>query len=510
MTRHTRSHRLTLCTLVAFGGVISMLANACSSDREGYAQAPPSSFSGEEAGAGPEVACTTVKCSRDLRSVLSGCDDTVVVETCATGYACAEGACTPDACKAAEIEKGSTGCAFHTLPPIERTYGSDSCFAAFVANTWDTPVNVTAEYGGQPLDLSQSIYQVTNDGTRVTHTLLSGPVPPGQTAVVFLSQGPAAMAEGFCPQGVTPALADDPIITTSGITKSFRLSTDKPVSAYSVYPYGGAATMIPSATLLFPTSAWTTNYIAVDGFPGTSSEAKTFVQIVAQEDDTEVRMLPVTNLAAGEGFPAGAAGKTQTWRLARGQVVQFTQNSSLAGSPIESNKPIGVFGGTQCTRLPLDATLFCDTLGQQIPPLSQWGSEYALVPYMSRLEGGKGTSSEVTGNESVPYRLVGAVDGTELTYDPVIPVGAPRVLAKGQVATFMSNHYVTVKSQDAAHPFYASVFMTGSTYNGTQTYGDPDFVNLVPSDQFLDRYVFATDFTYADTNLTIVRRATSK
>lgn len=38
--------------------------------------------------------------------------------------------------------------------------------------------------------------------------------------------------------------------------------------------------------------------------------------------------------------------------------------------------------------------------------------------------------------------------------------------------------------------------------------GDPDFVNLVPSDQFLDRYVFFTDYTFPQTTLTVVRRKT--
>src|SRR6185369_10475278 len=109
-----------------------------------------------------------------------------------------------------------------------------------------------------------------------------------------------------------------------------------------------------------------------------------------QDDDTEVRMRPKVSIVEGESFPAGPAGQTQTWKLSRGQVVQLTQFTSLAGSPIESNKPIGLFGGTQCTRIPINATDYCDTLDQQIPPLAQWGSEYALVPYLSRLEGGTG------------------------------------------------------------------------------------------------------------------------
>jgi hypothetical protein len=39
--------------------------------------------------------------------------------------------------------------------------------------------------------------------------------------------------------------------------------------------------------------------------------------------------------------------------------------------------------------------------------------------------------------------------------------------------------------------------------------GDPDFVNVVPADQYLDRYVFFADYTYPETTLTIVRRKTA-
>ena len=67
---------------------------------------------------------------------------------------------------------------------------------------------------------------------------------------------------------------------------------------------------------------------------------------------------------------------------------------------------------------------------------------------------------------------------------------------------------VSVASQDAEHPFYAGVYMTGSSFYGTT--GDPDYVNIVPADQFLDRYVFFTNHTYPETGLTIVRRKTAR
>jgi hypothetical protein len=116
--------------------------------------------------------------------------------------------------------------------------------------------------------------------------------------------------------------------------------------------------------------------------------------------------------------------------------------------------------------------------------------------------------------EEVPWRLVGAVDGTVLTYEPAPPPGAPTRLSRGQLFEFWSAGPFVVRSQDSAHPFYMSAHMTtgnGYVHPRTQVYfgfmgqGDPESVNVVPADQFLGRYVFMTDPTYPETNLVIVR-----
>jgi hypothetical protein len=114
--------------------------------------------------------------------------------------------------------------------------------------------------------------------------------------------------------------------------------------------------------------------------------------------------------------------------------------------------------------------------------------------------------------EQVPYTIIGAVDGTELTYEPSRPLNAPETLRMGQSVSFITDQLFVVKSQDSKHPFHVNVYMTGSTYNGgpdALTPGDPDFVNVQAADQYLDRYVFFTDFTYPETTLTVVRRKTA-
>ena len=115
--------------------------------------------------------------------------------------------------------------------------------------------------------------------------------------------------------------------------------------------------------------------------------------------------------------------------------------------------------------------------------------------------------------EMVPWTFVGATDGTVLSYDPKRPPGAPETLAAGEVVTFLTDALVSVKSQDAKHPFHATVIMTSSEFGGGSAgavLGDPDFVNVVPSAQFLDHYVFFADYTFPETSLTVVRKKTEK
>ncbi len=115
--------------------------------------------------------------------------------------------------------------------------------------------------------------------------------------------------------------------------------------------------------------------------------------------------------------------------------------------------------------------------------------------------------------ENPPWRLVGAVDGTTLTWDPAPPPGASMTLGLGQVALFNSPGPFVVKSQDKDHPFYVSGYMEGcaqydpdtSIYH-TDCRGDPEFVNVIPPDQYLSEYVFFTDPTYPETNLVLVRK----
>lgn len=482
---------------------------ACSADRNAFDSAGGSFEQSDAAPPVDDAAACGVHCSRDLRTVVTGCDGAeTTVATCNVDQGCGQGQCIP-ACDAADVSKGSVGCEFWTLPADEAEYSRGACFAAMVSNTWGRPVTLKAEYGRAPLDISQSVYTVAIVNGAPAYTLLTGPLPEGQVAVIFLSEAPdTEQSQGvLCPKGVTAAVHADPIQHGTARTSAFRLLTDAPISAYSIFPYGGSASYIPSATLLLPASSWGKDYVAVSPSEFGETSERT-LQIVANQDDTVVSIRPNVEVPAADGVEGATTGITQSWTLSRGEVLQFTQ-SSMTGSPISTTKPVGVFGGARCSYVPIDYPA-CDSLQQQLAPTAQWGSEVALVPYPSRFE----DPTQIV-PETVPYTLVSLADGTTFTYEPSRPVGAPEKLDAGQSASFMTDQLLVVRSQDAKHPFHAAVYMTGQDYGkgsfgaGFRT-GDPEYVTLAAADQFLDRYVFFTDFTYPDTRLTVVRRKTSK
>ncbi|MDF2697708.1 MAG: hypothetical protein K0S65_6091, partial [Labilithrix sp.] len=390
-----------LCAAWAVAGMVAstLVAVACS-DRAGFVPEPKESFATPDAEA-PDAGDCSWRCSRDLKTVYKDCGGTETIEaTCGADEACGPGRCV-DACSAAAYSKGSVGCEFWTLPPDDGRVARGSCLAAMVANTWERPITLSADYGSRALDISKSVYTVAQSDDDAKYTLLDGALPPGQIAVVFLAQ--AADADDItvtrCPPGTTAALPADSIRHGTSITTAFHIKADAPISAYSIYPYGGAKTAFPSATLLLPVSSWEKSYVAVSPYDFGATGFPRTLQIVAHEDDTVVSIRPNVEIPAGQGVEGTSTGKPQSWTLSRGQVLQFNQ-TDMTGSPISTTKPVGLFGGSECANIP--GVDYCDVLHQQIPPFAQWGAEYALVPFKPRMES---VSQGV--REQVPYSIVG-------------------------------------------------------------------------------------------------------
>jgi len=428
-------------------------------------------------------------CSPDLRSVTT--DEGVLVQACHDDEQCANGQCL-SACDAAATNETSVGCDFYAAQ-LNRS----GCFAAFIANTWATPVTLTAEYAGTALDMTKMARIPSGSGTSITYTPLAGNVlPAGEVAILFLDDGFCSTVTGVeLPQTRT---GSDRVLA-SGIDHAVHITTDRPVSAYTINPYGGGDSAVTSSTMLLPTSTWDTNYVAVDVFAEFQDRGLT-TQIVAMADATEVTILPTGQILAGGTVAASPAGVSQTYQLNRGEMLELSNHEGLSGSPIQATKPVGVWGTTQALGIPKD-TLDVDSGHVEIPPVRALGSEYVAVRYRNRVAGAP--------EETPPWRLLGVVDGTTLEYEPARPPGAPTTLSAGQLVTFQAEGQFVVRSQGKSYPFYMAQHMTGCRILDPDMPvgcpGGPETINVISSAQYLDRYVFFSDPTYPETDVVVVR-----
>jgi hypothetical protein len=437
-------------------------------------------------------------CSADLQYVVDG--NGVVVQDCWPDAGCAEGMCVPP-CEAAAKSQGNVGCEFVVATPHFYDGIAPPCFSAFVANNWPKAATLTVEHDGQSYDATL-FGRIPDAGPTATNwqPVPATGVPAGEVAVLFLSHDPSStnLTPLTCP--VSPAISQQngTAQRNSGPGKAWKITSSIPVSAYDILPFGGATSYLPSAELIMPTSAWGLNYIAVTPKP---SSGPPWGQIVAAENGTTITILPTINLPAAGPVPAAPANQATTFTLSAGDYIQWELGSGqdMSGTVIQADKPISFTGGDAyiCYSSSTTSQGGCDSAHQMIPPIRAWGSEYVGPPYANR-----GAT-----NEAIPYRIVGAADGTVLAYDPPLG-GAPTTLSAGQVAMFEAIGPFTVRSQDEDHPIYIGQLMTGCTGNGGGAWGclgDEEYVNVLPPAQFLKKYVFFTDPSYPTTNLVVTR-----
>jgi hypothetical protein len=407
----------------------------------------------------------------------------------------------------------SNGCEFYAVEMDTTPDVAGVCYAVFVVNEWKTgePAKIAVSLGGGALPVDQFARIPVGKGTAITYAPYDPArgLPANQVAILFLSRDPSATSDPVasdprllsnCPSGVTPAVVGDAALHGTGTGDAFRIQTNVPVVAYQMLPYGGGRARVTGSTLLLPTSAWGVNYVVADAYkaPLTTMipqmRAGPTTVLVASQDRTTVTIKPTVDLLGGGGLDGAVAGAPASYALNRGQYLQFTQRDELTGTAVQSDRPVAVIGASTLMDLPLDVRR-ADSAEQMLPPVHALGSEYVAVRYRTRDSSGA--------EESVPWRLVGVVDGTRLSYEPAAPPGAPSMLRAQELAEFGSPGPFVVRSQDADHPFYMASYMTGGTpYQGR---GDPEFVNVVPPAQYLPHYTFFTDPTYPETNLVVVR-----
>ena len=258
--------------------------------------------------------------------------------------------------------------------------------------------------------------------------------------------------------------------------------------------------ILSDAAQLFPTSALTGNYLFLgkSGTPigGTlNSDAPGAFTLTATQDATHVFVHLAGALAAGAGVPAAAANTTIELDLYAGDVIELlgqpssaaeVPHADLSGSILNADKPIQVLSSVPITAVPSPAppSDCCgDHLEEALPPAEALGTKYLVLP-----------PSTAKGSAFGHYvRLIG-MQPTSLTYENA-PSGAPAQLQTGQVVEFEAKAAFSVAGTAAFG--VVSLLEAGTLQNGCANdpscyVGDPSMSFIVPNEQFLSRYAFAT------------------
>ncbi|MCA9636019.1 MAG: IgGFc-binding protein, partial [Myxococcales bacterium] len=429
---------------------------------------------------------------------------------------CLDAMCVPICEAIAQIE-GSIGCEFWAPTPPFVFNGDPGasqrgpCFAVFLANTWEDSAKISITYDGQSYDAATYARIPKGIAPNTTYDPLPADgIPPDEVAIIFLSHRPGVKNATSLECPVPPIILDDTAVPGAGKGKAFHVVSDRPVRAYDILPYGGASSYLPSATLLFPATSWGTNFVANAPAKGATSDGR-FALVVANEDNTTIKIAPKSNFPGGNGIVPAPANVTTEYTLNAGETIQWSGlNDPMdpTAALLESDKPIALWTGNKYLRIGSMTSPGGgggESAHQQIPHVTALGSEYVGAGVVTRLQSLQ--------PESVPYRLVGAVDGTMLSWDPM-PPGVPAMINAGQIVDFETTQVFIVKSQDSDHPFLFSQYMAGtqgsfragcSNNPGPCPLGDEEWVSLLPPAQFQDRYVFFTDPTYPTTNVVLVR-----
>ncbi|AKU95119.1 hypothetical protein AKJ09_01783 [Labilithrix luteola] len=372
---------------------------------------------------------------------------------------------------------------------------TNSCHAVVVTNIWRTPATLKFTYGNETFSLAGHAVRASDNVPVESNT-----IAPGETIIVGLAgrycKGESLILEPYEVRVVG--------LNESGRARAFEVESDVPVQIRS------SEALLNEATLIGATTMWDRDYVMAmpapahySGWPGG------FIQIVGREDSV-VEIRPREPLLGAPDLPALAAHDVRSYRLGRGEILQFVQDDDLTGSFIHSNKPVGVFAGA--ANFAVDGPDKCcdkergSSVQVQVSPSRSLGDRYVAVRYRDRYEGVV---------ENGVWRIVGAADGTVLTYEPATPRGAPTKLSAGEFAEFKTTDPFVVSSQDAEHSFALYGYMSaGVEYmpNPPEEYwtgdvrGAAEFTPVIPVVQYMKQYRFYTDSFYPETNLVVVRR----
>lgn len=342
--------------------------------------------------------------------------------------------------------------------------------------------------------------------------------------------GPGDITEDGIPLRTAFLPGYDSVLRTGGI---FRILSDLPIIASQHAPL--QANTGNDSSLLLPDTSLGRTYV-VASYPSATS-GPSYVTIVALEDETDLEWTPKTWPTGGNGLPVPpvGVGMTERLRLSRYETLQLVpSDNDLPGDPqmakrvrdvsgtiIRATRPIWVLGGAQLARVPLVTTGgTADPLQEVLFPVEQWGTRYVAAAPPSRYE--PEPPAEETGSSPILrefwyLRLFAGQDDVTITASPAHPA-FPVVLEEMgdfvEVEIPIEQNLLLSANRKFLPVQYQRSRILGFDVPEEElgvpralTRGDPAMVQLVPVDQFLDRYTFATGVGFAFNYVQVTRGA---
>ena len=371
---------------------------------------------------------------------------------CPGGQVCAAGECR-DPCELAAEEPSSVGC-------------------SFFANRMDNYGNVGYDslvVGNPSATLTATVQLLwTPNGGGAEQPSAPVKVAPGGTHTFALPNPPVAKVSALRAGGV------------------YRVQSDVPLVAYQHSPLSAIATN--DASMLLPEHALRRRHV-VASYVGRPTYPSYFA-VIAAADDTTVTWTPPIDTLAGMGVPAVAAGQTGQATLQRGDLLQVLAPPSgdVSGTLIDADGPIWVLGAVSCANVPAEIK-YCDHLQEEMLPLDYWGKVYV------------GAHAPTRGGEKHHWRVFGGADGVTVSTAPPQP-GTPFTLDKGAWKDLVVPGGTSLMFEGTG-PFMPVQYLEG-TEGGAGT-GDPAMYQMIPVEQFLDRYAFVTGEDYDDDYVQVIR-----
>lgn len=359
---------------------------------------------------------------------------------CGATQQCDLGACV-ELCELIKSDPSSVGCVFR---------GNK------MQNFIEEPSAVTVGNVSKSLTASVSMYYFENGAEQ----LVSGPI--------MVMPGKGAQFDLLKPVQPGPGSVLRPDST-------FKIVSNVPIVAYLHSPIKAAAHN--DSSMLLPDHAQQKNYI-IPAFTPSVGGNPAYFNVVGLKDGTEVSWTPPVATAAGNGVPAVAAKATGKVVIGDYDLLQVSSGQAdLSGTIVTLSEPAWVVGAVQCVNVPTGVT-FCDHIEEQAIPLEYWGQTYV------------GAHAPKRGNENYWWRVYAGEDNVTITTVPAQP-GFPKVLNKGQFYEFKTKDSFIF---DADKPIMPVQYLEGQ--DGGAGTGDPASYQMVPVEQFLDRYVFGTGLGY--------------